>query len=166
MNYVVWITVFLFEMLSEQPTRRVVVSIRDRKLMLLERGALVKSYPVAVGRRSSPTPTGAFKIVVRIPEPTWYGPKQVVPPGKSNPLGTRWIGLNQKGYGIHGTNAPRSIGRNASHGCIRMRTRDVEELFNLVQVGDAVELMEELTPELARLFAPPQQSEIVTGGGL
>jgi lipoprotein-anchoring transpeptidase ErfK/SrfK len=64
----------------------------------------------------------------------------VVPPGKGNPLGTRWIGISKKGYGIHGTNSPKSIGRAASLGCIRLRNEDVEELFEMVSVGDAVEL--------------------------
>jgi lipoprotein-anchoring transpeptidase ErfK/SrfK len=67
----------------------------------------------------------------------------VVPPGKWNPLGTRWLGLSRKGYGIHGTNAPKSIGKAASHGCIRLRNSDIEELFDLVSVGDAVELVGE-----------------------
>ena len=57
-----------------------------------------------------------------------------------------------KGYGIHGTNVPSSIGRNASHGCIRMRNHDVEELFEIVAVGDAVELHHERTPETERIF--------------
>ncbi len=57
-----------------------------------------------------------------------------------------------KGYGIHGTNAPSSIGRKASHGCIRMRNRDVEELFEMVAVGDPVELHAERTPELEQIF--------------
>ena len=78
-----------------------------------------------------------------------------MPPGKSNPLGTRWLGLSHKGYGIHGTNRPDSIGKNASHGCIRMRNREVEELFKLVAVGDQVELYGERTPETLRLFGEP-----------
>jgi lipoprotein-anchoring transpeptidase ErfK/SrfK len=60
--------------------------------------------------------------------------------------------LSKKGYGIHGTNRPASIGRNASHGCIRMRNRDVEELFEMVSVGDAVELYGERTAELDKIF--------------
>jgi lipoprotein-anchoring transpeptidase ErfK/SrfK len=60
--------------------------------------------------------------------------------------------LSKKGYGIHGTNAPGSIGRNASHGCIRMRNRDVEELFEMVAAGDAVELLGERTEETERIF--------------
>jgi lipoprotein-anchoring transpeptidase ErfK/SrfK len=113
---------------------------------------VVKVYPVAVGAQRSPSPTGAFEIVTRVPKPTFYHPGIVIPPGPRNPLGTRWIGLNRKGYGIHGTNDPRSIGRRVSHGCIRMRNRDVEELFELVTVGDRVELYGERTAELEQIF--------------
>jgi lipoprotein-anchoring transpeptidase ErfK/SrfK len=92
--------------------------------------------------------------VDRVPDPTWYGKGKVVPPGKNNPVGTRWIGLSRKGYGIHGTNSPSSIGRNVSHGCIRMRNRDVEQLFEMVSIGDSVELVGERTPELDQIFGP------------
>jgi L,D-transpeptidase ErfK/SrfK len=132
--------------------RRIVVSIPDRKLAVLEDDRVVKIYQTAVGAPKSPSPSGAFQVAQRIPNPTWYGKGKVVPPGKANPLGTRWIGLSLKGYGIHGTNNPSSIGRNASHGCIRMRNQDVEELFPMVAIGDAVELFEERTPELERIF--------------
>jgi lipoprotein-anchoring transpeptidase ErfK/SrfK len=73
--------------------------------------------------------------------PTYSHDGKVVKPGPSNPVGTRWMGLGYKGYGIHGTNHPESIGHAASHGCIRMRNHDVEELFELVRVGDEVELI-------------------------
>ncbi len=63
--------------------------------------------------------------------------------------------MSLKGYGIHGTNVPSSIGRNASHGCIRMRNRDVEELFKMVAVGDQVELRGERDAELAHIFGTP-----------
>jgi len=134
------------------PERRIVVSIPDRKLALIENGRVVKIYSTAVGAPSSPTPTGTYKIVQRIPNPTWYGPEKVVGPGKSNPIGTRWMGLSRKGYGIHGTNSPQSIGRNASHGCVRMRNRDVEDLFARVAVGDVVELHGDRDDEIARIF--------------
>ena len=62
------------------------------------------------------------------------------------------MGLSAAGYGIHGTNAPRSIGKAASHGCIRMRQRDVEELFELVGVGATVELHGERPPTVARIL--------------
>jgi lipoprotein-anchoring transpeptidase ErfK/SrfK len=128
---------------AARPQRRIVVSIAERKLALIEDGRVLRMYDTAVGAASSPSPVGEFTIELRLPHPTWYGPKQVVPPGKSNPLGTRWLGLSKKGYGIHGTNSPRSIGRAASHGCIRMRNADVEELFEMVAVGDRVELRSE-----------------------
>jgi len=76
----------------------------------------------------------------------------VIGPGSSNPLGPRWIGLDVKGFGIHGTNRPDSIGKNASHGCIRLRNRDIEDLFARVKVGDHVSLVAERTDEVARLF--------------
>ncbi len=132
--------------------RRIVVSIPDRKLALVENDRVVKIYATAVGAPSSPTPSGTYTIVQRIPNPTWYGPGKVVGPGKGNPVGTRWMGLSRKGYGIHGTNQPASIGHNASHGCVRLRNRDVEDLFARVQVGDVVELHGERDAEITRLF--------------
>ncbi len=133
-------------------TRRIVVSTPDCKLALVQDGRVVKIYPIAVGAKVSPSPSGEFRIVHRITQPTYYAPGVIIPPGKANPLGTRWLGLSQKGYGIHGTNQPRSIGRRASHGCIRMRNRDIEELFELVRTGDVVELHTERTAELAEIF--------------
>ena len=147
------------------PQRRIVVSIPDRKLALVENGRVVKIYPTAVGAPVSPTPSGTFTIVQRIPNPTWYGPGNVVGPGKDNPVGTRWLGLSRKGYGIHGTNNPRSIGKRASHGCVRLRNRDVEDLFRRVSVGDVVELHGERDAELAQMFAPAQAGSIVSAGG-
>jgi lipoprotein-anchoring transpeptidase ErfK/SrfK len=134
------------------PARRIVVSIADRKLAVIEAGRVVKIFQTAVGAPASPSPTGIFKIATSIEDPAWYTKGKVVPPGKGNPLGTRWLGLTLKGYGIHGTSSPSSIGHNASHGCIRMRNRDVEELFQMVAVGDPVELYGERNPELDRIF--------------
>jgi len=149
---------------SGRPARRIVVSIPDRKLAVLEDDRVVKVYATAVGARVSPSPEGAFTIVNRVAEPTWYTKGRTVPPGKANPLGTRWLGLSARGYGIHGTNQPASIGHNASHGCIRMRNRDVEELFELVAVGDAVELYSARTEETERLFGPAVVAETGTHG--
>ncbi|HEV2200205.1 MAG TPA: L,D-transpeptidase, partial [Bryobacteraceae bacterium] len=104
-----------------QTQSRIVVSIPDRKLLLFAGDRLVKIYDVAVGKSSTPTPEGEFRIINHVSNPTYYGSGMVVAPGKNNPLGTRWMGLSAKGYGIHGTNVPSSIGKAASHGCIRMR---------------------------------------------
>jgi lipoprotein-anchoring transpeptidase ErfK/SrfK len=134
-------------------TRKLIVSIPDRKIALIEDGRVVKVYPVAVGAASTPSPKGSFHISSRLLHPTWYQPGKVVQPGPANPLGTRWMGLGYKGYGIHGTNMPLSIGKAASHGCIRMRNRDVEELYTLVQIGDPVELVTEVSPDLVEAFS-------------
>ena len=145
--------------------RRVVVSISHRKLALIENGQVKKVYPVAVGAATSPSPAGRFQVKNRLVSPTYYHPGKVIPAGASNPLGTRWIGLSTKGYGIHGTNVESSIGRPASHGCIRMHRKDLEELFADVQVGDQVEIRASADPELEQLFgAAPAESatEVVT----
>jgi lipoprotein-anchoring transpeptidase ErfK/SrfK len=133
-------------------TRRIVVSLPDRKLVLLENDAIVSIYPVAVGAPVSPSPVGRFSVVTRVANPTYYKPGKVVGPGAANPVGTRWIGLSAKGYGIHGTDNPGSIGYAKSHGCIRLRNHDVERLFERVRPGDVVELHAERTPEVERLF--------------
>jgi len=140
---------------SSRPARRIVVSIPDRKLAVLEGDRIVRIFETAVGAPKSPSPTGVYQIVNSIADPTWYTKGKIVPPGKCNPLGTRWLGLSRKGYGIHGTNRPDSIGHNASHGCIRMRNREVEELFKMVAVGEKVELYDERNPDIARLFGVP-----------
>ena len=136
----------------QQSTRRIVVSIPDRKLAVMESGRVEKIFSTAVGAPKTPSPNGSYRIVQRISDPTWYTKGKIVPPGKANPIGTRWLGLSAKGYGIHGTNAPASIGHNASHGCNRMRNRDIEQLFDMVAVGDAVEIYEARTPELEKIF--------------
>ena len=136
-----------------QHQRRVLVSIPHRKLALIEDGAVKKVYPVAVGAAESPSPTGIFQINIRLEKPTYFHPGKVIPPGPDNPLGTRWIGLTAKGYGIHGTNVETSIGKAASHGCIRMHRHDLEQLFALLKAGDEVEILgDEDATELSRIF--------------
>ena len=133
--------------------RRLVVSIPDRKLAVIENNEVVEVFAVAVGAPKSPSPTGTFTIVNRVANPTYYHPGNVIAPGPQNPIGTRWIGLNQKGYGIHGTDQPSSIGYAKSHGCIRLRNADVERLFERVRPGDVVELHAERTAEIDQLFS-------------
>jgi len=133
-------------------TRFVVVSIADRKLAVTEGGNVLAQFQVAVGARVSPSPKGEFTIVSLVANPTYYHHGSVIPAGKDNPVGTRWIGLSKKGYGIHGTNAPRSIGHAASHGCIRLRNHDMEQLFTMLQVGDRVQIHGERDEEVAEIF--------------
>ncbi|HWR61469.1 MAG TPA: L,D-transpeptidase family protein [Clostridia bacterium] len=105
----------------------ITVSINAKTLTLYKNGRLFKSYPVATGKPTTPTPIGTFTIKN----------KQVNPGG---PFGTRWMGLSQPHYGIHGTNNPPSIGTAASNGCIRMHNKDAEDLFNYVGVGVPVRI--------------------------
>ena len=132
--------------------RKIVVSIPHRKLAVFEDGKVHKIYPVAVGAENSTSPTGSFVIKTRLVKPTYYHPGKVIPTGPGNPLGTRWIGLSTKGYGIHGTNVENSIGKPASHGCIRMHRKDLEQLFAMVQVGDEVEIRDANDDELTSIF--------------
>lgn len=137
---------------SQEAIRRVLVSIPERKLAVIENGNVLRVFQVAVGASLSPSPTGEFQIVRRLKNPTYYHAGVIIPPGKDNPIGPRWLGLNKKGYGIHGTNEPKSIGRAASHGCIRMRNREIQEFFRMVRVGDVVEIRGERDDENAQVF--------------
>lgn len=138
---------------STRTADRIVISIPDRKLVLMNGDRAVRIYDVAVGKASTPSPEGDFRVINRIPNPAYYGAGKVVEPGKNNPLGTRWMGLSARGYGIHGTNAPNSIGKAASHGCIRMRQKDLEDLFEMVAVGTVVEIHGERPLLLADLLS-------------
>jgi hypothetical protein len=141
---------------SQVAKRVIVVSLEDRKLALVEDGQVKNVYTVAVGKPSTPSPTGTFTIERRVANPTYHHGGKTVLPGPGNPVGTRWMGLSIHGYGIHGTNEPKSIGKAASHGCIRMAKADLEQLYELVSVGDTVELIGERTEETARLFGSEQ----------
>src|SRR3954454_1469944 len=151
---------------ESQSTRQIIISLPDRKLALIEDGEVKKVYPVAVGKATTPSPSGSFQIVNRVTNPTYYHPGQVIEPGADNPLGNRWIGLNQKGYGIHGTNAPKSIGKAASHGCIRMAKKDLEELFEIVRPGDTVEIRAEHDDETAQIFGTTTEPVVVASATL
>lgn len=133
--------------------RRIVVSIPDRKLVLFEGDRALRVYAVAVGKSSTPTPHGKFAIINRVPNPTYFARTGAVAPGANNPLGSRWMGLSAQGYGIHGTNVPSSIGKAASHGCVRMRKQDLEELFEMVTVGTIVELQGDRSELLTKILS-------------
>jgi hypothetical protein len=145
--------------------RLIVVSLEDRKLALVENGQVRKIYKVAVGKPSTPSPMGTFTIERRVANPVYQHDGKTIQPGPGNPVGTRWMGLNIRGYGIHGTNAPKSIGKAASHGCIRMAKADLEELYELVDVGDTVELVGYRNEETAQLFGgleKPAEEPVMT----
>ncbi|OMF30809.1 hypothetical protein BK133_16080 [Paenibacillus sp. FSL H8-0548] len=107
------------------PNYRIIVDLSDRQLHLLDDDIVIHSYPVGIGKMVSQTPTGEFTIIN----------KQLNPSG---PFGAFWMGLSKPHYGIHGTNAPASIGHLVSHGCIRMFNDDVLALSKIVPVGTRV----------------------------
>jgi lipoprotein-anchoring transpeptidase ErfK/SrfK len=146
---------------GEQQNRVVLVSLVDRKLAVIDNGVVIATFQVAVGAKVSPSPTGEFTIVSRVTNPTYYHRGTVIPTGKDNPVGTRWVGLTLKGYGIHGTNAPGSIGRAASHGCIRLRNRDMERLFTMLRIGDVVKIRGERDEQVARVFGGQTDQTVV-----
>jgi lipoprotein-anchoring transpeptidase ErfK/SrfK len=121
------------------PACRIVVNVPSRTLDFYNEARLVKTYPLAIGKPSTPTPLGSFTITQKEVNPWWYPPKgkAIVPSGPNNPLGYRWMGFAPL-YGIHGTNTPWEIGGWVSNGCVRMREGDVEELFELVPNGTVV----------------------------
>ena len=108
-------------------------------LLLTLNGKFFKRYRVGTGEYSK-TPVGEFKIVDRIAQPTWWHPDgRTIPFGDpENLLGTHWLALDVKGYGIHGTWEPETIGRQASMGCVRLLNEEVEELFTLATIGTPV----------------------------
>ena len=104
-----------------------------------------RTFQVATGQAIYPTPTGDWHVVDKQRNPWWRPPDSAwaqglkpVPPGPGNPLGTRWMGLDAAGVGMHGTPDAASIGYSASHGCIRMRIPDAEWLFDHVRIGTPV----------------------------
>lgn len=117
-------------------------------LTLYDENGPVKTYGCAVGMPEYPTPLGSYQIISKVRNPAWSPPPspwaeklEPVPPGVGNPLGTRWIGLSAPYIGIHGTYESWSIGHWASHGCIRMYIRDVEDLFERVSIGTPVDIV-------------------------
>ena len=144
---------------SPAPKRQIIISIADRQLAVIDHGQVLKTYPIAVGARGTPSPDGDFVIINHAKDPTYrHGDKEIAP-GKDNPLGTRWMGLSLKGYGIHGTNVQSSVGKAISHGCFRMRKQDVEELYTLVQVGDTVMVRRERDAMIAKVFTAPTTTQ-------
>jgi lipoprotein-anchoring transpeptidase ErfK/SrfK len=101
---------------------------------------VIKTYTVSTGVNNS-TPVGTFRISEKIPNPPWFRPgrQEPIPAGDpENILGTRWLGLNLPGYGIHGTIEPQSLGKQVTQGCVRMANADVEELYIIVPKGSEV----------------------------
>jgi lipoprotein-anchoring transpeptidase ErfK/SrfK len=135
------------EQLLERQPIAVTVSRDDRTVRVFDKGELVKTYRVAVGEPRYPTPTGRFNVQSMQKNPTWTVPNsdwagklagKVIPGGDPrNPLIARWIGFNGS-VGFHGTTSIGSLGRAASHGCVRMHKDDVSDLYERVRTGTPV----------------------------
>lgn len=106
----------------------ITVNTTNHTLTLFKGGKVYKTYPVAVGKPSTPTPKGTYKIINKSMNP-------------GGPYGVRWMGLSAPHIGIHGTNDPSSIGKSVSHGCIRLNNKDVIEVYNLVPIGTTVNIV-------------------------
>lgn len=103
---------------------------------------VVKTYTVSTGANNS-TPVGSFKIVNKLINPTWFKAGAIVPPDSpQNILGSRWLGFDLAGYGIHGTTDLANLGKQVTQGCVRMSNPDVEELYTIVPVGIEVTIVD------------------------
>lgn len=120
-----------------------IVIDKSLNMLFLKKGeGVIKRYLVSTGKDNS-SPVGNFKIINRLESPTWFKTGAVIPPDSSeNILGSRWMGFDIKGYGIHGTTEPDKIGRQATLGCIRMANHDVEELYDIVPAGTEVDIVD------------------------
>lgn len=106
----------------------ITVNLNVRQLNLYRNGELEETFPVGIGKMLTPTPTGTYTLINKIPNP-------------GGAFGAMWMGLSKPSYGIHGTNDPSSIGHFVSHGCIRMYNHDVIKLSRLVSIGTTVTIV-------------------------
>lgn len=119
-----------------------IVDKSQNTLALISVEEVIKVYKVSTGKNNS-TPIGTFKIVNKLINPPWYSAKGIIPSGSpENILGTRWLGINQPGYGIHGTDDPNTIGYQCTEGCVRMRNSEVEELYTIVPTDTEVKIID------------------------
>lgn len=116
---------------------------KSQNILILKDGDdVLKVYTVSTGKNNS-TPIGEFKVVSRLVDPVWFNKGIVVPPeSPQNVLGSRWIGFDLPGYGIHGTTKPGTIGQQETAGCIRMRNEEVEELYSIIPRGTQVVIVD------------------------
>ncbi len=107
---------------------KIVIDVPNRQLHLYDSNQMVNSFPIAVGKPATPTPAGTYTVIEKVPYP-------------GGVFGTRWLGLSRRYYGVHGTNAPWLIGQAVSNGCIRMYNSDVEYVYDRVDIGSEVRIL-------------------------
>lgn len=120
-----------------------IIKLSDRRVYLYRNNILLASYPIAIGKAGWETPVGNYKVIEMQRDPAWQHPwtGKIIPPGAENPLGARWIGFWTDGknfIGFHGTPQEKLIGQAVSHGCVRMRNKDILSLYAQVDVGTPV----------------------------
>lgn len=121
---------------------KILVDKSQNILTLLDNNDIVKVYRVSTGENNN-TPVGNFKIINKITDPVWYTEKAIVPAeSPENVLGSRWMGFNLPGYGIHGTTSPEKIGQQATKGCVRMINAEVEELYKIIPINTEVTIVD------------------------
>ncbi len=136
------ICILVFFAAPAQAQKKILINSASRLMLFYDGDTKIAVYHLGLGKVETPTPTGYYKINSKEINPPWIDPSDPeyeVPSGPDNPLGYRWMEFSGN-YGIHGTNRPESIGGYVSNGCIRMNERDVEELFDAVEVGTPVEI--------------------------
>lgn len=126
-----------------QSDTHIVLQLSARTIDVYRQGEVIKQYLVAIGQAEWETPEGTFQVIQTQEYPTWQHPitGEIIPAGKNNPLGSRWIGFlsSRDGeIGFHGTNEERLIGEAVSHGCVRMLNEDIEDLYTYVEIGTTV----------------------------
>lgn len=120
----------------------VLVDKSSNTLTLKNEEEIIKTYIVATGKNNT-TPVGVFKITNKLTNPPWFKKGAVIPPNSpENILGTRWMGFDLSGYGIHGTTEPETLGRQVTDGCVRMSNTDVEELYTIIPEGTEVTVID------------------------
>jgi L,D-transpeptidase ErfK/SrfK len=122
------------------------IELNKRKVFVYKGSQIMATYPVAIGKKGRETPTGEWQVMETLVNPGWtnFNTGKMMPPGKNNPLGSRWIGFWTDGkdtIGFHGTNQPDSIGKAVSSGCVRMYDKDVQALYPLIKVGTIVRVV-------------------------
>ena len=148
--------------LPDRPRRGLILNIASKRLFYFPEVAdgvpiQVLTYPIGIGRVGWETPLGDTTVVSKARDPSWYVPASVrreraemgsplpavVPPGPDNPLGHFVLKLDMPGYLIHGTNQPYGVGMRVSHGCIRLYPENIEPLYGMVGIGEAVTIINE-----------------------
>lgn len=144
--------------LPQTPHEGIVINLAELRLYYYPPAEnTVVTMPIGIGRQGWNTPEGTFKVIEKIPNPSWHVPAsvaadmasqgiilpKVVPPGPDNPLGQFAMRLSLPNYLIHGTNRPQGVGRRVSAGCIRMYPKDIASLFQMVATGTPVTIVNE-----------------------